>query len=195
MLAKHDIFMAVFSHDSYLLKLIVNLTIYLAQASISFSAKSISSDTISKFVKAPNKKQRIINKAKSRPKQSESGGLVKSSSNDDSNYDSKSSSPNTIEETSKKRTSDLYNSQHHSVNSKSSAKSNKSNSRIDTLILVVHGGNVTCTDTSKKNDFSNFKSTMNAVINAHYGHLCGRFAFRLVACEQICKNSLISIAA
>jgi len=70
----------------------------------------------------------------------------------------------------------------------------KSN-QIDTLILVVHGGNVTCTDTSKKSDFSNFKSNMETIMKTNYSNLYGRIAMRLVACEPICKEALFKVAA
>lgn len=66
---------------------------------------------------------------------------------------------------------------------------------IDTLILVVHGGNVTCTDTSKKSDFSNFKATMQSVIKGNYHGFESRIAYRLVACEPICKEALLRLTS
>lgn len=56
-------------------------------------------------------------------------------------------------------------------------------------------GNVTCTDTSKQSDFANFKSTMETVIKANYPHLSERVACRLVACDSICKDVLVKLAA
>ncbi len=75
-----------------------------------------------------------------------------------------------------------------------SLKQTKPN-QIDTLILVVHGGNVTCTDTSKKSDFSNFKANMETIIKTNFSNLNGRIAMRLVACEPICKDALFKLAA
>lgn len=66
---------------------------------------------------------------------------------------------------------------------------------IDTLVLVVHGGNVTCTDTSKASDFANFKSTMELMIKSSYSNLYGRIAYRLVKCDQMCKDALIKLSA
>ena len=66
-------------------------------------------------------------------------------------------------------------------------------SRVDTLIIVVHGGNVTCTDTSKQSDFINFKTTLETIMRANYGG-GSRIAYRLVACGQICKEALIKLA-
>lgn len=56
-------------------------------------------------------------------------------------------------------------------------------------------GNVTCTDTSKQSDFSNFKSSMESVIKSNYPHLQGRIAYRLVTCDSICKDALVKLAA
>jgi hypothetical protein len=58
-----------------------------------------------------------------------------------------------------------------------------------------HVGNITCTDTSKKSDFSNFKSTMETVMKSQYKHICGSIAYRLVVCESICKEALMKLAA
>jgi hypothetical protein len=55
-------------------------------------------------------------------------------------------------------------------------------------------GNVTCTDTSKMSDFSNFKSTMESIIKSNYSNLYGRIAYRLVKCEPICKEALIKLS-
>lgn len=65
---------------------------------------------------------------------------------------------------------------------------------IDTLVMVVHGGNVTCTDTSKKADFVNFKATMDSVAKEHYKDLMDHIAYRLVPCEPVCKESLLRLA-
>ena len=153
-----------------------------AQASLSFSAKSISSDTLPKYAKGTNKKQRFISRIKERAKYADKNN-------------SKAKQETSIE--SSKTDHEKFFVKTNTLESRDSVKSKKSNKRaqIDTLILVVHGGNVTCTDTSKINDFSNFKSTMTYVIKAHYGHMYGRFAFRLVACEPICKSSLLNLAA
>ena len=70
----------------------------------------------------------------------------------------------------------------------------KSKCKFDTLILVVHGGNVTCTDTSKQNDFSIFKSTMESVIKDNYGHIFNKIAFRLVSCNPICQDALLKLS-
>ena len=71
----------------------------------------------------------------------------------------------------------------------------KTTSTVDTLILVVHGGNITCTDTSKKSDFINFKSTMESVIKQHYYELSEQIAYRLVSCDSICKEALINLSS
>lgn len=73
-------------------------------------------------------------------------------------------------------------------------QSNTIHSKIETLILIVHGGNVTCTDTSKSSDFMHFKSTMESLIKLHYSSCSDLIAYRLVACEQICKESLITLS-
>ena len=65
---------------------------------------------------------------------------------------------------------------------------------IDTLVLVVHGGNVTCTDTSKKADFVNFKATMDSVVKEHYKDFMDHIAYRLVPCDPVCKDSLLRLA-
>ena len=134
-----------------------------------------------KFPKGINKKQRFISRIKERAKYADKN-------NNKIKHDTSSES---------KTDSEIIFAKSNTLKSKESIKSKKSNknAKIDTLILVVHGGNVTCTDTSKINDFSNFKSTMNNVIKSHYGNLYGSFAFRLVACEPICKNSLLNLAS
>lgn len=75
-----------------------------------------------------------------------------------------------------------------------SKQSNVVNTKIETLILVVHGGNVTCTDTSKSSDFMHFKSTMEALVKAQYSNFNERIAYRLVSCESICKEALIMLS-
>lgn len=62
--------------------------------------------------------------------------------------------------------------------------------RIDTLVLVAHGGNVTCTDTLKASDLANFKSTMESVAKKSHESLFNRMAYRLVPCESICHEAL-----
>jgi hypothetical protein len=65
---------------------------------------------------------------------------------------------------------------------------------VDVLIIVVHGGNVTCTDTSKQSDFINFKTTLDNIIKANHGGSSTRVAYRLITCEPICKDALIKLA-
>jgi hypothetical protein len=65
---------------------------------------------------------------------------------------------------------------------------------VEILIIVVHGGNVTCTDMSKQSDFTNFRTTMDRVIRANHEGFSSRIAYRLVACEPICKDALIKLA-
>ncbi|CAF0833193.1 unnamed protein product [Brachionus calyciflorus] len=77
----------------------------------------------------------------------------------------------------------------------SNLRSQKSITKIDTLIFVVHGGNVTCTDTSKQSDFLNFKSTMESVIKANYSQYYGRIGYRLISCDSICKDALLKLSA
>ena len=60
---------------------------------------------------------------------------------------------------------------------------------------MVHGGNVTCTDTSKKADFAHFKATMDSVIRENYGDFRDHIAYRLVPCEPVCKESLLRLAS
>lgn len=81
-----------------------------------------------------------------------------------------------------------------SLQSKLSNRNQGTQNPIDTLILVVHGGNVTCTDTSKKSDFFNFKSTMQTVTKEHYSDLDEHIAYRLVSCEAVCKEALLKLA-
>lgn len=80
-------------------------------------------------------------------------------------------------------------------NDLSSSNNGYSNVKNDILMLIVHGGNVTCTDTSKQNDFSNFKTTMETVIKTHYSQFNGRIAFRLVSCDSIIKDCLLELSA
>ena len=61
---------------------------------------------------------------------------------------------------------------------------------INTLIFVVHGGNVTCADTSAMSDFANFKLTMETIIRNNYQSMYDRITFRLVKCDSICKDAL-----
>jgi hypothetical protein len=70
----------------------------------------------------------------------------------------------------------------------------KISSSIDLLMIVVHGGNVTCTDTSKQSDFTNFKTTLENLLKMNYSQFLNRIAYRLVACEPICKDALIKLA-
>lgn len=81
--------------------------------------------------------------------------------------------------------------------SKSSSQSSSANSgcKVDVLMIVVHGGNVTCTDTSKQSDFANFRTTLDTVIKANHSSLLNRVAYRLVTCEPICREALIKLAA
>lgn len=162
----------------------------ISQASMSFSFKSIASDGLPKLhnnnklnAKTPNKKQRFITRIKERARQADKNN--KKITTNETKID--------IEpQPQQQRQSSIK------IQSKGSIKSKQSlpaAGQIDTLILVVHGGNVTCTDTSKSNDFCNFKSTMTNVIQSNYSHLLGRFAFRLVACESICKQALVNLAA
>lgn len=67
--------------------------------------------------------------------------------------------------------------------------------RIDTLVLVAHGGNVTCTDTLKASDLANFKSTMESVAKKNHESLFSRMAYRLVPCESICHEALQKLSA
>lgn len=73
---------------------------------------------------------------------------------------------------------------------KSQHRSHNDRSRIDTLVLVAHGGNVTCTDTLKASDLANFKSTMESVAKKSHEALFNRMAYRLVPCESICHEAL-----
>jgi len=77
----------------------------------------------------------------------------------------------------------------------SNKNNNHQHSQIDTLVLIAHGGNITCTDTSKKSDFLNFKSTIDSVCNQHYPGVNERIAYRLVTLEPICKEALLRLAS
>ena len=52
-----------------------------------------------------------------------------------------------------------------------------------------------CTDTSKKSDFSNFKSTFDTIMKSHYPNQHQKIAFRLIPCESICKQALIKVSS
>ena len=82
----------------------------------------------------------------------------------------------------------------HSSPSKSTATRPNNLCKIDTLILVVHGGNITCTDASKTTDFQHLKSTMESLVRIHYSGFSERIAYRLVACESICKEALVTLS-
>jgi hypothetical protein len=79
-------------------------------------------------------------------------------------------------------------------NPASYSKTPSQNGGVDVLLIVVHGGNVTCTDTSKQSDFINFKTTLDNIIKTNNGGFASRVAFRLVTCEPICKDALIKLA-
>jgi hypothetical protein len=66
---------------------------------------------------------------------------------------------------------------------------------VDTLILVVHGGNVMSITNSITNDFSNLKTTFDKVIQLYYGHAKGRIEYRLVTCEDICREALLELSS
>lgn len=74
-----------------------------------------------------------------------------------------------------------------------------SDSPIDLLIFVFHGGTVIdsassvadqLTETSKNNDFTTFKNTFETVIKSHYQVLMGRVAFRMVSCPSLCSEAV-----
>lgn len=75
-----------------------------------------------------------------------------------------------------------------------SNKSANGKSKTDTLILVVHGGNVTCTDTLKASDLANFKSTVDSVMKKNYERQVNKIAYRLVPCESICQEALANLS-
>lgn len=70
---------------------------------------------------------------------------------------------------------------------------------INTLMIVLHGGNVLDVGnevtSSKLLDINTFHSTLNSVIGQHYTHLTNRIAVRLVPCPPICLDSLLVLSS
>ncbi|CAF0717992.1 unnamed protein product [Brachionus calyciflorus] len=67
------------------------------------------------------------------------------------------------------------------------------NQSSDTLILIAHAGNVTCTEISSESDLIKFKSTMN-MVRENYPQCNNRIYYRLVNCDQICKEALLQLS-
>lgn len=84
--------------------------------------------------------------------------------------------------------------QRHSASPTKSINRPNNLSKIDTLVLVVHGGNITCTDASKSTDFIHFKSTIESMVRNNYSNFSDRIAYRLVSCDPICKESLMMLS-
>ena len=67
------------------------------------------------------------------------------------------------------------------------------NSRITSLILVIHGGTQIDTGldpTSRDMDFKLLQDAFEAVVNSHYRGAVGKIALRLVECPAICSKAL-----
>lgn len=60
----------------------------------------------------------------------------------------------------------------------------------DYFILVVHGGDVLNSDDCKLNDFQNVKATFDRILKANWSHVKGKLFYRLVSCENLCKDVL-----